>query len=56
MVGVLFDEGADPEAPLTAMVEAVEQVTDEHISFTALPPTEGSEFEQVLRDEGLVVA
>jgi hypothetical protein len=54
--GVLFDEGADPEAPLTAMVDAVEKVTDEHVSFTALPPTEGSEFEQVLRDEGLVVA
>jgi SseB protein N-terminal domain len=55
VVGVLFDEGADQEGPLTAMVEAVERVTDEHVSFTALPPTEGSEFERVLRDEGMAV-
>jgi hypothetical protein len=55
VIGVVFDEGADPEGPLTAMVEAVEGVTDEHVSFTALPSTEGSEFERVLRDDGLVV-
>jgi hypothetical protein len=55
VVGVLFDEGADPEEPLTAMVAAVEKVTDEHVSFTALPPSEGSEFERVLRDDGLLV-
>jgi hypothetical protein len=55
VVGVLFDEGADPDVPLTAMVDAVEAVTTEHVSFTALPPTEGSEFEQVLREEGFVV-
>jgi hypothetical protein len=55
VVGVLLDEGADADAPLSAMVEAVEKVTDEHVSFTALPPEGGSEFEQVLRDEGLVV-
>lgn len=55
VVGVVFDEGSDPEGPLTAMVEAVEQVTDDHVSFTALPATEGSEFERVLRDDGLVV-
>jgi hypothetical protein len=52
---VLFDEGTDPEQTLTAMVEAVERVTDEHVSFTALPSSEGSEFERVLRDDGLVV-
>jgi hypothetical protein len=55
VIGVVFDENADTEGPLTAMVEAVEQVTDEHVSFTALPPSEGSEFERVLRDDGLVV-
>jgi type III secretion system (T3SS) SseB-like protein len=55
VVGVLFDDGIDPESPLTAMVNAVEQVTDEHVSFTALPAVEGSEFERVLRDDGLVV-
>jgi hypothetical protein len=52
---VLFDEGADSEAALTTLVNAVESVTEDHVSFTALPATEGSEFEQVLRDNGLVV-
>lgn len=56
VIGVLFDEGVDPEGPLSAMVEAVETVTEEHVSFTAVPPTEGSEFERVLRDDGLVIA
>jgi hypothetical protein len=55
VVGVLFDEGAEPEEPLTRMVDAVESVTEEHVSFTALPRVDGSEFEQVLRDSGLVV-
>jgi hypothetical protein len=55
VVGVLFDEGTDPEQTLTAMVDAVEKVTDDHVSFTALPETEGSEFERVLREDGLVV-
>ena len=55
VVGVLFDEGVDPEQTLTAMVDAVEKVTDDHVSFTALPASEGSEFERVLRDDGLVI-
>lgn len=55
VVGVLFDEGIDPDAALTTMVDAVEQVTEDHVSFTALPADEGTEFERVLRDDGLAV-
>ncbi len=55
VVGVLCDPEADPEPALNAMVAAVEQVTEEHVSFTALPDSEGSEFEQVLRDSGLEI-
>ena len=55
VVGVLTRDGADAEPVLDEMVTAVEGVTEEHVSFTALPPTEGSEFEQVLRENGLEI-
>jgi hypothetical protein len=55
VVGVLCDPETDPEPALNAMVAAVEKVTEEHVSFTALPESEGSEFEQVLRDSGLEI-
>jgi hypothetical protein len=55
VVGVLCEPGADPEPALAALVAAVEEVTEEHVSFTSLPETGGSEFEQVLRDSGLEI-
>jgi len=55
VVGVLVDEDADVDGPMSALVQAVESVTQEHVTFSPLPATEGTEFEQVLRDDGLVV-
>jgi molybdopterin-guanine dinucleotide biosynthesis protein A len=55
VVGVLVDEGADVDGPMSALVEAVQSVTEEFVTFSPLPATEGTEFEQILRDDGLVV-
>jgi hypothetical protein len=55
VVGVLVEEGADVDGPMSALVEAVQSVTEEFVTFSPLPATEGTEFEQILRDDGLVV-